>query len=167
MHRSHLLAAALLLASTAAHAQPDPAGMARSALANQLGVLEYCQVQGHTGADAVEAQRAVMARMPGSGVSTSDAENMGKDGTLVSSNGQQFPLASMAQTQNVSVATMCKQMADSALRMNDAYTQNGASAGGIPGLPSMSNMPGVPGFPAQSGLPSLAGPPVVTGAPKP
>jgi hypothetical protein len=44
--------------------QTDRFALDRRHAANQLGLLQYCQAQGPTGADAITAERNVMARLP-------------------------------------------------------------------------------------------------------
>ena len=163
IHRALLLAA--LLAATPALAQEDAAATARAAGANQLGVLEYCQAHGDVGADAVDAQRGVISRMPQSAVSTSAQEELGKAGTMKVPNGQQFTLNDLAQKQGTTVSDLCKRMGSATLQVAAAMAQT--PSGGlfpsipsvpgaltaIPGLPSGTAFPGVPGIPG--GAPNL------------
>lgn len=156
-HHLPILAVAAVLAAPAAHAQAAMDGV-RAAAANQVGVLQYCQAQGHAGADAVTAGRDALARMPASAGATDAAETLGRQGTVLMPDGTQAPLASVAGQYNTSPATMCKQMADAALQA-DAAAKSGTSAGGIPGLPVITGTPGVPGLAPTPGMPGVSGAP--------
>ena len=149
-----VLAAGVL--SAPALAQGDPMAMARAASANQLGVLEYCQAQGHVDASAVAAMRSATARLPPapSTAATDAAEVAGRQGSIVA-NGTTTTLASFADTAHTTVPALCKQLADGATR--SAAAQAGgmgatpampAMPGGMPAMPSMNGMPAVPGMPA-------------------
>ena len=159
----------LLLAMTAsciapAYAQGDAIAMAHAAAANQLGVLEYCQGRGDVGADALQAERSVLSHMPPSPVSTTEAEALGRQGTLAAPNGAQATLASMASTRNTTVSALCQQMGSSALQSAAIYRESGMPAGGMPpggmaGMPAMPQMPGMPNMPAMGNMPSMPGAP--------
>jgi hypothetical protein len=138
-------------------AQTDTIAMGRIAAANQLGVLEYCQANGDVGPDAVSAEKDVISHMPASAVSTESAEAIGKQGTLAAPNGQQMTLASIATKQDSTVPAMCKQLGSSAVQASAMYKQNGMSAGGIPSMQSMPQMPAMPGgMPTMGTMPSGA-----------
>ncbi|VDC24513.1 pore-forming ESAT-6 family protein [Pseudogemmobacter humi] len=83
-----------------------------AAARNQLGLLEYCQAEGHIDGTAVETQAGLLAQLP----PATDAEKVdaayekGKAGTL-SAMGIEQNLADAATTQNTSVAEICTQMA--------------------------------------------------------
>ncbi len=156
--RGFALAATLM--SFPALAQGDPMVMARAASANQLGVLEYCQAQGHTDAAAVAAMRSTAARLPPapSTAATDAAEAAGRQGSIVA-NGTTTTLAGFADTTHTTVPALCKQLADGAVR-SAAAQASGVGAmpampggmptmpGGMPAMPSMNGMPAMPGMPA-------------------
>lgn len=157
----HRFAALGLLASAIcaapAMAQTDP--MARTAAANELGVLEYCQGQGHVDQTAVTAQRATLARLPASaGAAPTDAaEALGKQGTI-SANGNTVTLAGFASSHNTTVDALCKQMASS-------VTQSAAALQSVPGMPAMpGGMPTMPVMPG--GMPTMLAMPGVPAAPR-
>ena len=142
-----------LLATTPALAQGDPAAMGRSAAANQLGVLEFCQSNGDVGDDAIAAEKDVISRTPGSATPTDSAEALGKQGTFASPNGQQITLTDVAAKQNTTVSAMCKQMANSTLQA-DAMMKQNSGMGLMPAMPTMpSGMTSVPGMPG--GMPTM------------
>ena len=118
---SRLQIAALLTAlalAPHAYAQTDQFALDRRHAANQLGLLQYCQAQGHTGADAITAERNVMARLPPIPADApytryiTDAEADGRDGTIVPEHGAPLALARLPSTM---ADTLCKQMASTAI----------------------------------------------------
>ncbi|MFD1882455.1 pore-forming ESAT-6 family protein [Paracoccus pacificus] len=106
-----MLPLAAAVAQTAAPAMPDPAAAYVSAR-NQLGVLTYCQEQGHIGAEPVEIQTKLLAMLPpGDTAAGDEAEAKGKAGT-VSGMGVETTLADGAAAQKTTEADLCKQMGD-------------------------------------------------------
>ena len=168
-HRLFLAACATLSFAGAARAQTDLFAPARQAAANQLGVMEFCQAQGHADAPAVTAQRDAIGRLPPAppGAPPTDAaEALGREGTL-SANGAQTTLASLASSHNTTVAALCEQMAASAKQMGAATS----SATGMPSLQGLTPMPGLTGVPGMpGGVPNPAGaprlPPLPPAAPR-
>ena len=142
----------------AAFAQTDMNAMLRNSAANQLGILEYCQSQGHTDGTAVAAQRTVMSRLPAGGP-TDAAEALGKQGTLLGANNNNYPMSAMASKGNTTEAALCTQMAGNvkqAVANNPAMSMP-AAPGGMPAMPAMpGGMPQMPaGMPAMpSGMPA-------------
>lgn len=101
-------------AAPAAPAQtmtPEEAGaMAYESARNQLGVLEYCQSEGHIDGKAVEIQTKLLTLIPEGDKAKGDAaEEKGKKGT-VSAMGVEQSLAEAAKAQNAEVSALCKQM---------------------------------------------------------
>ena len=148
-----LLAASVsvTILSTAGLAQTDMTSMARNGAANELGVLEYCQAQGHIDGSAITAQKTMITRLPAGTGSTDDAEALGKQGTLLGANGTNVPMSAMASRGNTTEADLCTRMAGS---VKQAVTSNPAMSmpampGGMPAMPSgMPAMPsGMPGMP--------------------
>ena len=77
---------------------------------NQLGVLAYCQEQGHIDGTAVEIQTKLLAMIPAGDTAMGDAaEAKGKEGT-VSAMGVERTLADAATEQNTTEEALCKQM---------------------------------------------------------
>lgn len=97
----------------AAPATPSPEeamAMAYESARNQLGVLEFCQEQGHIDGKAVETQTKLLALIPEGDKAKGDAaEEKGKAGT-VSAMGVEQSLEEAAKAQNTDVGAMCKQM---------------------------------------------------------
>ena len=92
-----------------APAMPDMAAAYESAR-NQLGVLTYCQEQGHIDGKAVEVQTKLLGMIPAGDAAKGDAaEELGKKGT-VSAMGVERSLADAAKEQNTDEAALCKQM---------------------------------------------------------
>lgn len=107
------MAIVVATAGSAAFAQ-TPADMdgAIAAAHNQLGILEYCQSEGHIEGAAVEAQNKVLKMLPAA-TDTAKVEadyEKGKTGT-VSAMGQEVSLADAATKQGSDEATMCQQVA--------------------------------------------------------
>lgn len=105
---SAALAASLLSAPLMAQAMDDAVAAAR----NQLGLLEYCQSEGHIDGAAVEAQTKMMALLPAASdeAKVEEAYNKGKEGKL-SISGVEQDLTTL-DAQGSSLADMCKQMSD-------------------------------------------------------
>ncbi len=159
-HRLATAAAVLALCCAApALAQTDAVGMAHVAAANQLGVLEYCQGRGDVGADAVAAERGVIAHLPASATSTDAAEALGRQGTLAAPNGAHMALSDMANQRGSSITAMCRQMGD-ATRQAAAVYSNGGPAGAMPQMPTVPGMPPMPAMPTMpAGMPPVPGMP--------
>ncbi len=137
-------------------AQSDIMALAHNSAANQLGILEYCQSQGHVDDSAAIAQKSVIARLPAYAGSTEAAEAAGKQGTLTG-NGGDMPLSDMASKANTTVAALCQHIAAS-VKQAAASNQAGFGAGGMPAMPAMPGaMPAMPGgtpaMPAMPGTP--------------
>lgn len=113
MFKTTFFAVGLLMTATAASAQtaPDP-DMAVSAARNQLGVLEYCQAQGHIEGNAAEIQAKMITMLPAATdeAAATAAYEKGKEGT-VSAMGVEQTLADAATAQGVEEAALCTQLA--------------------------------------------------------
>jgi hypothetical protein len=118
MIRKLAFAAALGLAAPAAFAQTADApgettldaAATYQAARNQLGILQFCQTQGHTGAEAVEAQTQLLAMIPaGDEAAGASAEQAGAEGT-VSVGETQITLAEAAEAQGTTVEATCQQI---------------------------------------------------------
>ena len=113
MKRIFIPALALALSAGAAVAQTAPSpDMAISAAKNQLGILEYCQTEGHIDGKAVEIQAKMLEMVPAAqNQETVDAAYAkGKEGT-VSAMGVEQTLAEAATAQGVEEAALCAQLA--------------------------------------------------------
>lgn len=87
----------------------DP-GAAYESARNQLGVLSYCQENGHIDGAAVETQTKLLTMIPPGDAAKGDAaEAKGKEGT-VSAMGVERSLADAAKEQNTTEDALCKQM---------------------------------------------------------
>ncbi len=100
-------------ATTEAPAAAAPAadmGAAYESARNQLGVLIYCQEQGHIDGAAVETQTKLLTMIPAGDTAKGDAaEAKGKEGT-VSAMGVERSLADASKEQNTTEEALCKQM---------------------------------------------------------
>lgn len=104
-----VLGAGSAIAQDSAPAMPDM-GAAYESARNQLGVLTYCQDQGHIDGAAVEVQNKLLGLIPVGDTAKGDAaEALGKSGT-VSAMGIERSLADAAKEQNTDEAALCKQM---------------------------------------------------------
>lgn len=130
MFRQIAFVAGLSLASTAAFAQDaaeapaeapaagseaqmpagvDPA-MAFEAANNQLGILKYCEAQGHTGAEAAAAQEKMIGMLPaGDAEKAAAAAAKGEEGMVVAG-GQEISLEDAAAQQGTTVEAQCQQI---------------------------------------------------------
>lgn len=83
-----------------------------AAARNQLGVLEYCQANGHIDETAAATQTRILDMMPPAtdAAKIEAAYEKGKAGT-VSALGVEQSLADAATAQNTDEATLCTQMA--------------------------------------------------------
>ena len=107
------IATAFMLTAGVAMAQdaamPDM-GAAYESARNQLGVLTYCQEQGHIDDKAVETQTRLLTMIPVGDMAKGDAaEALGKTGK-VSAMGVERSLEDAATEQNTDVAALCEQM---------------------------------------------------------
>lgn len=114
MLKTSILTLSLALAGTTAFAQkaaPDP-DAAAAAAKNQLGILEYCQTEGHIEGTAVEIQTKMLEMVPAAqNQETVDAAYAkGKEGT-VSAMGVEQTLADAATAQKTDVKALCGQLA--------------------------------------------------------
>ena len=112
-----LLAAALLLGgASAAAAQvpgrtPETLRSLHLAGRNVLGILQYCQAQGHIGPDAAEAQRNLLRGVPPADVPNADeAEEAGRRG-IVAFLDSRVPVEAVALAEGILVGTRCRGMA--------------------------------------------------------
>ncbi|WBU64022.1 pore-forming ESAT-6 family protein [Paracoccus aerodenitrificans] len=105
------LSAAGLAAAQESAAAQDP-DMAVSAARNQLGVLEYCQTEGHIDGAAVDTQAKLLTLMPKATdeASAQMAYEKGQQGT-VSAMGVEQSLADAAARQGTDEAALCTQLA--------------------------------------------------------
>lgn len=112
-----LLPAAVVAQDAAAPAQDAPAqtapadpGTTYEAARNQLGILQYCQDQGFTGAEAVEAQGKLVGLLQGGDEAVgSAAEEKGAQGT-VSVGGTEVSLAEAVEERGSTVEATCQQI---------------------------------------------------------
>lgn len=96
-------------AEAPAGAQADPAA-AYAAARNQLGILKYCEAQGHSGAEAVAVQERIIGMIPAGDAAEGDAaEAKGAEG-VVSAMGAEVALADSAAQQGTTVDAQCKQI---------------------------------------------------------
>ncbi len=105
------LALALFAGAAVAQTAPSP-DMAVAAAKNQLGVLEYCQTEGHIDGTAIETQTRIMAMFPAAQdeAAVEASYEKGKTGT-VSAMGVEQSLADAAKAQGADEAALCKQIA--------------------------------------------------------
>ncbi len=103
----------MLISSAPAFAQTAPSpDDAIAAGRNQLGVLEYCEENGHIDGTAVETQTKFLTLMP----APTDADKVeaaydkGTSG-VVSAMGIEQSLADSAAAQNTTEAALCEQLA--------------------------------------------------------
>ncbi len=93
-----------------AQAAPADPGTTYEAARNQLGILQYCQEQGFTGAEAVEAQGKLVGLLPGADETVgSAAEEKGAQGT-VSVGGTEVSLAAAVEERGSTVEATCQQI---------------------------------------------------------
>ena len=143
-----LLLLATVMLPCAAVAQTDPMAMARAAIANQVGLMEYCQGHGWADQAGVDAQRSSLSSLP----PTSDtsgmvsAEAAGKAGNLLN-NGSAMPLSAMASQTQTTVAALCGQLSASAKMVTEQEGAMPKMPGGMPSLPNGMTMPAMPGMP--------------------
>ncbi|MDP5306895.1 pore-forming ESAT-6 family protein [Paracoccus spongiarum] len=109
-----LTATAALAQQEAAPAPQQPATMDAAttyeAARNQLGILKFCEGQGHTGAEATANQQRLVAMLPqGDDDAGASAEEKGAGG-MVSIAGTELSLADAASSRGSSVEAQCKQI---------------------------------------------------------
>ncbi|TJZ93367.1 hypothetical protein FA743_03875 [Paracoccus gahaiensis] len=120
MIRSIAIALGLTLTPAAVLAQeagtPAPAvqepdtGATYEAARNQLGILQYCQDQGFTGAEAVAAQTQLIGLLPeGDTTAGTAAEEKGVEG-MVAVGEAELSLADAAESQGNTVEITCQQI---------------------------------------------------------
>ena len=113
MLKTTVIALGLALTGTMASAQDaqDP-DAAVSAARNQLGVLEYCQAEGHIDGAAIEVQGKMLEMMPAATdeAAAQAAYEKGQAGT-VSAMGVEQTLDEAATAQGADVAGLCAQLA--------------------------------------------------------
>ncbi|CAM3338887.1 pore-forming ESAT-6 family protein [Paracoccus nototheniae] len=98
-------------------AAPDAPAMAPAdtettyqAARNQLGILQYCQEQGFSGAEAIEAQSQLIAMLPaGDETAGAAAEEKGAEG-MVAVGGNELSLADAVAGQGATVESTCQQI---------------------------------------------------------
>ena len=109
--RPAIIAAVFALLTAPAGAQPrTPEALQSLHLAgrNLLGILQYCQAQGLTGAEAVQRQRDLLRLAPPAEVPGLDeAEEAGRQGTVAFGDSR-VPIAVAAQAEGVLVGTRCR-----------------------------------------------------------
>ncbi|KGJ06170.1 hypothetical protein SAMN04487972_104123 [Paracoccus halophilus] len=94
----------------AAAAPAQDLGAVYESARNQLGVLTYCQDNGHIDGSAVETQTRLLTMIPPGDAAKGDAaEAKGKAGT-VSAMGVERSLAEAASEQSTTEAALCQQM---------------------------------------------------------
>ncbi|WP_022706933.1 MULTISPECIES: pore-forming ESAT-6 family protein [Paracoccus] len=106
------LAAPAAFAQTAEAPQPtaEDAAANYEAARNQLGILQYCQEQGHTGPEAIETQGQLVGMLPaGDETAGQTAEDKGAEGTVAIA-GQEMTLAEAAEGQGSTEAETCQQI---------------------------------------------------------
>jgi len=121
-----VLLAAMLVWGTA-HAQLSPAAKMSQVAANQLGILEYCQLHGQASAAAVRAEREAMDGAPAPALSTVRAEQLGRLGYSVAPDGQQIPVSQMAAQQGTTVPALCQDLARASLTFEAEIQQAAAT----------------------------------------
>ncbi|MDB6177782.1 pore-forming ESAT-6 family protein [Paracoccus sp. Z330] len=120
MFRQTAFALGLGLVATAAVAQQAeapaqaPGGMdaesTYEAARNQLGILKFCEAEGHSGNEAVVAQEKMVSMLPSGDESKGQAaEQKGASGT-VSIAGTEIGLAEAAEREGISVKEQCAQI---------------------------------------------------------
>jgi len=104
-----MLTSATLPAFAQGEITPD---VAIAAARNQLGILEYCQTNGHIDDAAIATQTRILEMMPPvtDEAMVEAAYEKGTAGT-VSAMGMEQTLAAAATAQNSDEATLCMQMA--------------------------------------------------------
>jgi hypothetical protein len=133
LFRTTILTAAILpLGSVAALAQADQMHMLHLAVANQLGIVEFCQSHGWADDATIDAQKKIAATLPPSSDSSGlgDAENEGKQG-MISANGNKISLADAASKKGTTVQAVCTQLSGT---VKTAWNnlQNAPKAPGVP-----------------------------------
>jgi hypothetical protein len=136
LFRATILAAAVIpLGSAAALAQTDPMHSLHLAVANQLGIVEFCQSHGWVDDATIDAQKKIAATLPPDSNSNGlgDAENEGKQGTIVA-NGNKLSLADVATKKNTTTEAICTQLGTT-VKAAWTHLQNMPKAPGVPATP--------------------------------
>lgn len=90
--------------------QPMDAAATYEAARNQLGILKYCQEQGFSGQEAVDAQASLIGMLPeGDEATGKTAEEKGAAGTVAIGDAE-MSLSDAAKSQNSNVEQTCKQI---------------------------------------------------------
>lgn len=77
---------------------------------NQLGILKYCETQGHSGPEAVAVQARLVEMIPSGDVARGDAvEAQGAEG-VISIGNTQITLAEAVEAQGSTVAATCAEI---------------------------------------------------------
>lgn len=101
---------AAALAQDAAAPAPADAETTYQAARNQLGILQYCQEQGFSGPEAIEAQGQLIELLPAGDTAAGDAaEEKGVQG-MVAVGGNELTLADAVAGQGGTVETTCQQI---------------------------------------------------------
>ncbi|QBX35695.1 hypothetical protein E4L95_07980 [Paracoccus liaowanqingii] len=110
MIRTLTVALGLGLLPAAVLAQDIDTDATYEAARNQLGILQYCQDQGFTGAEAVTAQGQLIAMLPeGDATAGTTAEEKGTEG-MVAVGEAELSLADAAESQGNTVEVTCQQI---------------------------------------------------------
>lgn len=106
-----LTPAAVLAQEAGAPAMQEPdTGATYEAARNQLGILQYCQDQGFTGAEAVAAQTQLIGLLPqGDTTAGTAAEEKGAEG-MVAVGEAELSLADAAESRGNTVEVTCQQI---------------------------------------------------------
>lgn len=106
-----LTPAAVLAQEAGAPAMQEPdTGATYEAARNQLGILQYCQDQGFTGAEAVAAQTQLIGLLPqGDTTAGTAAEEKGAEG-MVAVGEAELSLAEAAESRGNTVEVTCQQI---------------------------------------------------------
>lgn len=90
--------------------QPMDAAATYEAARNQLGILKYCQEQGFSGQEAVDAQANLIGMLPeGDQETGKTAEDKGAAGTVAIGDAE-MSLSDAAESQSSNVEETCKQI---------------------------------------------------------
>lgn len=88
---------------------------------NQLGLLEYCQAEGHIDGEAIEVQKKVMAMLPApqDTAKAEEAQAKGAKGVLAVAGTEDMDIAATG----LSASEMCAQMAATLVEMGKQLPQ--------------------------------------------
>ncbi|MGF9564424.1 pore-forming ESAT-6 family protein [Neorhizobium sp. JUb45] len=103
-----------------AQATNEQMEMAYNSARNQLGVLKYCQNEGHIDGAAVTVQGKLIALIPAPSDTTKgdEAEKIGEKGTIAAM-GVNQELAASANAQNVTEKQFCDVVANAVKQVGD------------------------------------------------